>query len=112
MDDLAGFKARFGAKLRILRDRRGLRLVDLEDYGINVRGYQRAEQGEVLPRVTTLLLIAKAFQVRPYELLKVEDVEPDALRVSRGGRRLPGLPGSRAQRGRRQRRQPATQRRS
>lgn len=64
---------------------------------MNVRAYQRAEQGDLLPRLTTLLRLAKVFGVPPYELLKVEDVDPDAVRVGRGGRRVKGLPASRAQ---------------
>lgn len=64
---------------------------------MNVRAYQRAERGDLLPRVTTLIRLAKAFGVPPYELLRVEDVDPEAARVGRGGRRLKGLPASRAQ---------------
>ncbi len=98
MRDPEDFKARLAAKLRILRHRRGLRLVDLEDHGLSIRGVQLAERGLSFPTVLTLLRLAGAYEVEPYQLLKVDKVNPNAMLVPQGGRRAKGLPASRARR--------------
>ena len=95
MDEFADFRARFAAKLRVLRHERGLRIDDLEDLGLTRRALQKAEAGEIYPRLDTILRLAKAYSVEPAELLRVDGIRPDAVsRVAHGGARARGKPAS------------------
>ena len=96
MSDFADFHARFRAKLRLLREKRGLRQEDLEDHGVPLKTYQQIERGTAEPRLSTLYAIAEALDVEPIELLRVRGVDPEAAKVGRGGARPRGEPASKA----------------
>lgn len=96
MKGFESFHERFRARLRLLREARGLRQADLEDHGVPLRTYQQVELGIAEPKLSTLFAIASAFGVEPDELLRVRDVDPSAAKVGRGGYRPAGKPASRS----------------
>lgn len=51
-------------KLRRLRVEHGLTQEDIEEYGINVRQYQRLESGRQMPTIPTLIQLAKIFEIK------------------------------------------------
>ncbi len=79
-------------RLRALRMDQGLRQEDMEERGVNLRTYQQIEAGTRMPRLDTLYRIAEALQVDLRELLELDDVDPEALKTGRGGRRVRGRP--------------------
>jgi transcriptional regulator with XRE-family HTH domain len=58
----------FGQRVRSLRERRGLTQEDMMDRGFSLRHYQRIEAGRSVT-LRTLWKLARAFDVRPAELL-------------------------------------------
>ena len=68
-----------GNRLRYLRKARKLRQLDMEDFGLNYKYYQRLESGQVNPTLLTLHKLASAFEVSVYDLLRSEkDSNPQA----------------------------------
>jgi transcriptional regulator with XRE-family HTH domain len=68
-----------GNRLRHLRKARKLRQLDMEDFGLNYKYYQRLESGQVNPTLLTLHKLASAFEVSVYDLFCSEkDSNPQA----------------------------------
>ena len=68
-----------GNRLRYLRKARKLRQLDMEDFGLNYKYYQRLESGQVNPTLLTLHKLASAFEVSVYDLFRSEkDSNPQA----------------------------------
>ena len=69
----------FGDRLRHLRKARKLRQLDMEDFGLSYKYYQRLESGHVNPTLLTLHKLASAFEVPVYDLFRTEqDANPPA----------------------------------
>jgi len=69
----------FGNRLRHLRKARKLRQLDIEDFGLSYKYYQRLESGQVNPTLLTLHKLASAFEVSVYDLFRTEqDSDPQA----------------------------------
>jgi transcriptional regulator with XRE-family HTH domain len=69
----------FGNRLRYLRKARKLRQLDMEDFGLSYKYYQRMESGQVNPTLLTLHKLALAFKVSVYDLFRTEqDPNPQA----------------------------------
>jgi len=67
----------FGNRLRHLRKARKLRQLDMEDFGLSYKYYQRLESGKVNPTLLTLHKLASAFEVLVYDLFRTEqDANP------------------------------------
>jgi transcriptional regulator with XRE-family HTH domain len=62
----------FGNRLRYLRKTRKLRQLDMEDFGLNYKYYQRLESGQVNPTLLTMHKLASAFEVSVYDLFRAE----------------------------------------
>jgi transcriptional regulator with XRE-family HTH domain len=62
----------FGNRLRHLRKARKLRQLDMEDFGLSYKYYQRLESGHVNPTLLTLYKLASAFEVSVYDLFRTE----------------------------------------
>ena len=62
----------FGNRLRYLRKTRKLRQLDMEDFGLNYKYYQRLESGQVNPTLLTMHKLASAFEVAVYDLFRTE----------------------------------------
>ena len=62
----------FGNRLRHLRKARKLRQLDMEDFGLSYKYYQRLESGKVNPTLLTLHKLASAFEVSVYDLFRTE----------------------------------------
>ena len=62
----------FGNRLRYLRKTRKLRQLDMEDFGLNYKYYQRLESGQVNPTLLTMHKLASAFEVSVYDLFRTE----------------------------------------
>lgn len=69
--DLPSFQTRFAARVRALRESRGLRQEDLEDFGLAWKTIQKLEYGQTDPKVSTLLKLCQAFNVDLTELLSL-----------------------------------------
>jgi transcriptional regulator with XRE-family HTH domain len=68
-----------GNRLRHLRKARNLRQLDMEDFGLSYKYYQRLESGQVNPTLLTLHKLASAFEVSVYDLFRTEqDSNPHA----------------------------------
>jgi transcriptional regulator with XRE-family HTH domain len=69
----------FGNRLRHLRKARKLRQLDMADFGLSSKYYQRLESGQVNPTLLTLHKLASAFEVSVYDLFRTEqDTNPQA----------------------------------
>ena len=62
----------FGNRLRHLRKARKLRQLDMADFGLNYKYYQRLESGQVNPTLLTMHKLAAAFEVAVYDLFRTE----------------------------------------
>jgi len=65
------FFIKLGRRIKKLRQKKGLRQEDMEDFGIAYKYYQRIESPGKRPAnitMKTLLKIAGAFEVEPYQL--------------------------------------------
>lgn len=92
------FHARFRERLRQLRLERGLPQAELETAGVSLGTLQHIEQGRHQPRLETIWRLARAFGMRPAELLEVESDPAPITTARRGGPRYKGKPaGSRRQ---------------
>ena len=60
----------FGKRLRYLRKARKLRQLDMENFGLSYKYYQRLESGQVNPTLLTLHKLASAFEVSVYDLFR------------------------------------------
>jgi transcriptional regulator with XRE-family HTH domain len=70
--DLSTFQRRFALRVRSLREARGLRQEDLENFGLSWKSVQKLEYGQTDPKISTLLKLCKAFGVTLPELLRLE----------------------------------------
>ena len=69
----------FGNRLRHLRKARKLRQLDMADFGLSSKYYQRLESGQVNPTLLTLHKLASAFEVSVYDLFRTEqEADPQA----------------------------------
>ena len=68
--DLPQFQKRFARRVRSLREKRGLRQEDLEDFGLSWKSIQKLEYGITDPKASTLLKLCRAFDVTLVELLR------------------------------------------
>ena len=57
----------FGNRLRCLRKARKLRQLDMEEFGLSYKYYQRLEAGQVNPTLLTLHKVATALDVSVYD---------------------------------------------
>ena len=67
--DLSAFQRRFALRVRSLREARGLRQEDLENFGLSWKSVQKVEYGQTDPKASTLLKLCAAFEVTLPELL-------------------------------------------
>lgn len=70
--DLSTFQRRFALRVRSLREARGLRQEDLENFGLSWKALQKLEYGKTDPKASTLLKLCAAFQVTLPELLALD----------------------------------------
>lgn len=70
--DLPEFQQRFARRVRDLREERGLRQEDLENFGLSWKSIQKLEYGITDPKVSTLLKLCRAFSLDLPDLLKFE----------------------------------------
>ena len=69
----------FGNRLRHLRKARNMHHLDIDDFGLSYKYYQRLESGQVNPTLLTLHKLASAFEVSVYDLFRTEqDSDPQA----------------------------------
>ena len=71
--DLSEFQARFAVRVRRMREVRGLRQEDLEEYGLAWRTIQKLEYGHTDVKISTLLKLCQAFNVTLLELLSMDE---------------------------------------
>ena len=57
-----------GNRLRYIRKARKLRQLDMEDFGLSYKYYQRLESGHVNPTLLTLYKVASALDVSVHDL--------------------------------------------
>jgi transcriptional regulator with XRE-family HTH domain len=69
VEHLPEFQRRFAKRIRGLREARGLRQEDLEDFGLSWKSVQKLEYGITDPKISTLLKLCAAFRVTLVELL-------------------------------------------
>lgn len=70
--DLPAFQRRFALRVRSLREARGLRQEDLENFGLSWKSVQKIEYGKTDPKASTLLKLCAAFNVTLPELLTLD----------------------------------------
>ena len=70
--DLSTFQRRFALRVRSLREARGLRQEDLENFGLSWKALQKIEYGKTDPKASTLLKLCAAFKVTLPELLALD----------------------------------------
>jgi transcriptional regulator with XRE-family HTH domain len=70
--DLSAFQRRFALRVRSLREARGLRQEDLENFGLSWKSVQKVEYGQTDPKASTLLKLCAAFEVTLPELLTLD----------------------------------------
>ncbi len=63
----------FAERVRRLRETRGLRQEDLEEYGLAWKTIQKIEYGQTDPKASTMLKLCKAFDLTLPELLRMDD---------------------------------------
>ena len=98
--DLPEFQRRLANRVRALREARGLRQEDLENFGLAWKTVQKIEYANTDPKASTLLKLCDAFRVSLNDLLKADH----SSRLRRGGPRSGGpgdLPASRREPARR-----------
>jgi transcriptional regulator with XRE-family HTH domain len=67
--DLRAFQRGLAKRVRELREARGLRQDDLENFGISWKAVQKLEYGITDPKASTLLKLASAFKMDLAEFL-------------------------------------------
>lgn len=70
--DLLAFQRRFALRVRSLREARGLRQEDLENFGLSWKSVQKLEYGLTDPKISTLLKLCEAFKLTLPELLTLD----------------------------------------
>lgn len=70
--DLLAFQRRFALRVRSLREARGLRQEDLENFGLSWKSVQKLEYGLTDPKISTLLKLCEAFKLTLPELLALD----------------------------------------
>lgn len=70
--DLTDFRRQFAKRVRLMREARGWRQDDLEEFGLCWKTIQKLEYGKSDPKVSTLLKLCCAFGVELGELLRLE----------------------------------------
>lgn len=70
--ELSTFQRRFATRVRALREARGLRQEDLEDFGLSWKSVQKIEYGQTDPKISTLLKLCAAFELTLPELLRLD----------------------------------------
>jgi transcriptional regulator with XRE-family HTH domain len=81
--ELPEFQRRFARRIRDLRDSRGLRQDELENFGLSWKSVQKLEYGKSDPKMSTLLKLCRAFDLTLVELLRFD---PPARRIRRSPR--------------------------
>ncbi len=71
--DLPEFQRRLARRVRVLREKRGLRQEDLEDFELSWKSVQELEYGTTDPKISTLLKLCRAFGVTLPELLRFDE---------------------------------------
>jgi transcriptional regulator with XRE-family HTH domain len=66
---LSEFQRKLARRVRVLRERRGLRQDDLEEFEIAWKSVQKLEYGLTDPKASTLLKLASAFGISLAELV-------------------------------------------
>lgn len=66
------FQRRFALRVRSLREARGLRQEDLENFGLSWKSVQKLEYGLTDPKISTLLKLCEAFKLTLPELLTLD----------------------------------------
>ena len=74
--DLPDFQHQLARRVRDLREKRGLRQEDLENFGLSWKTVQKLEYGTTDPKVSTLLKLCRAFDVELRELLRFPSQSP------------------------------------
>jgi transcriptional regulator with XRE-family HTH domain len=69
VEHLSEFQRRFAKRVRRLREARGLRQEDLENFGLSWKSVQKLEYGITDPKISTLLKLCGAFKLTLVELL-------------------------------------------
>jgi transcriptional regulator with XRE-family HTH domain len=69
VEHLPEFQRRFSKRVRRLREARGLRQEDLENFGLSWKSVQKLEYGITDPKISTLLKLCAAFKMTLVELL-------------------------------------------
>lgn len=67
--NLQNFQTHFAVRIRSLRESRGLRQEDLENFGLAWKTVQKLEYGQTDPKISTLLKLCQAFGIELTELL-------------------------------------------
>lgn len=65
----ATFRRQLARNIKRLRLKAGLVQEDVEEYGVNVKQYQRIERGLVNPKTFTIYKLSKAFKCTPNDIL-------------------------------------------
>lgn len=86
--DLSTFQRRFALRVRSLREARGLRQEDLENFGLSWKAVQKIEYAQTDPKASTLLKLCAAFNVTLPELLALD---APAVQAARPGPADPSL---------------------
>lgn len=81
--DVPAFQRRFALRVRSLREARGLRQEDLEDFGLSWKSVQKLEYGHTDPKISTLLKLCTAFGLTLPELLQFEPLTTSRTSVER-----------------------------
>ncbi len=71
--DLQTFQHAFAKRLRALREERGMRQEDFEEYGISWKTIQNIEYATTDLKVSTLLKLADALQLSLSELVTLDE---------------------------------------
>ena len=61
--DIKKLQKHLGLRLKELRQAKGFKQEDLENYGFSYRHYGKLERGEVNPTLETLVRLAKIFEI-------------------------------------------------
>jgi transcriptional regulator with XRE-family HTH domain len=81
--DLSAFQRRFALRVRSLREARGLRQEDLENFGLSWKSVQKVEYGQTDPKASTLLKLCAAFEVTLPELLTLDSPTSELAKPER-----------------------------
>lgn len=67
---LEQFQKRVGRNIKKFRNQKGWTQFDMTEFGFSLRQFQYIEAGERNISLQTILRLAKAFHIEPYQLLK------------------------------------------